>query len=845
MSQAGRLVLAVLLAVAVPTGCRRGTDGTPAPAGPPAEATSIGILDHYALDPIHDRLERLAIEERYTEAFAEAVTNLDGRARRLGPNDPATLASLQWTASIASLGGDQRTAADLFDSLVDIRRATLAPDDPTLADTLLRRGRVARMVDDPATAWRFYAEVRRILERRGGPAALVASLDQAEASLRLRSDLEGAAERYGAAIALRREIDRRRAMPGAPYAVASLEAWLGWTLDRLGRPEEAAPLVSEARQALADQGLSGVSLEATLEQLQADQLAFQGRFAEAEPLYRSAAALNETARVRFLGGFARRVCPPDGFEALALAALQSGNGDRAWLLLERGRAALYRDLIALRLREDRDDATRETWRALRSELLEAKHSLEAAHRRGQGAWTDATWALTLRTLDRRARLGLEEERALAAPGSFEPSLEATRALLPPRTAILGYLELHIGGAPSVVSEPRRSWGWLYVLRRTGPVRWVSLWDDRTTPTDMTARSDWGPVFARIRRAAEWPLRVDADPSVLEQLRTYGTHFIDPALPLLAGIDQLVIEDTRLPLEACRGPDGRFLSDRFDVVYLPSAALLPLLSDRGRRHAHGSPRSVLAVSPSGDGLGGGAIAALALADERRDLRLMRTAFARDQISLDRLPHLHFAGLETDAVAGHFTAATVLRGGPGVEGSLRRLAETGGLSAFNVVHLATHTLADGKPERCGLVLSEREPGPASEDDGVLDAEEVLQGWDLGGALATLSACTSARAAGFSRGEEVGLMPALFAAGADRVLVSLWPVDDRATALLMDRFYHDLTGRDAAGSVRAPLPPAAALREAKTWLRTLTDAAGRRPFEHPAYWSGFILFGLPDPS
>jgi hypothetical protein len=502
---------------------------------------------------------------------------------------------------------------------------------------------------------------------------------------------------------------------------------------------------------------------------------------------------------------------------------------------------------------------RARWLALRRDLLETKRLIEAARRRGQGAWSEATWSLTLRALEGRARLGLEEQAALAAIGSFAPSLEATRALLPPRTAILGYLVVHVGGAPSVATEPRRSWGYLYVLRREGPVRWKALWDDRTIPDDLTARSGWGPVFARIRRAAEWPLHVDSDPSVLDQLRSFGVHYLDPALPLLEGIDHLVVEGTAVPLEPGRGPDGRFLLDRFDVSYVPSAALLPILADRPRRHLHGPPRSVLAVSPSADALGDGALVSLALGDSRRDLRSQRAAFERDEVSLDRLPHLRFAGLEADAVARHFPSATLLRGGPGVEKSLRRLAEAGRLREFDVLHLASHTLADGVPERCGLALSERAPGPSSEDDGVLDAEEVLQGWDLDGALLTLSACESARAAGYWRGEELGMTPALFAAGADRVLVSLWPIDDRATALLMNRFYLDLTGRDGGGSdayaggrlaaaaavaARVPLAPAAALREAKTYLRTLTDASGRRPFEHPAYWSGFVLLGLPDP-
>jgi len=33
---------------------------------------------------------------------------------------------------------------------------------------------------------------------------------------------------------------------------------------------------------------------------------------------------------------------------------------------------------------------------------------------------------------------------------------------------------------------------------------------------------------------------------------------------------------------------------------------------------------------------------------------------------------------------------------------------------------------------------------------------------------------------------------------------------------------------------------LREAKAWLRTYTGPSGGRPWEHPYYWSGFILFG-----
>lgn len=70
--------------------------------------------------------------------------------------------------------------------------------------------------------------------------------------------------------------------------------------------------------------------------------------------------------------------------------------------------------------------------------------------------------------------------------------------------------------------------------------------------------------------------------------------------------------------------------------------------------------------------------------------------------------------------------------------------------------------------------------------------------------------------------------------------------ATALLMGRFYENLTGAyqdPRAGRVAEPLTKAEALREAKHWLRTTTDREGRHPFAHPVYWSAFVLIGDPD--
>ena len=86
-------------------------------------------------------------------------------------------------------------------------------------------------------------------------------------------------------------------------------------------------------------------------------------------------------------------------------------------------------------------------------------------------------------------------------------------------------------------------------------------------------------------------------------------------------------------------------------------------------------------------------------------------------------------------------------------------------------------------------------------------------------TLSACETAL--GRDAGGEgfVGFTQALLMSGTRSVCLSLWKVDDTATALLMQRFYANLLGRRPG--LTGPMPKAEALREAKTWLRGLRRA------------------------
>jgi CHAT domain-containing protein len=92
--------------------------------------------------------------------------------------------------------------------------------------------------------------------------------------------------------------------------------------------------------------------------------------------------------------------------------------------------------------------------------------------------------------------------------------------------------------------------------------------------------------------------------------------------------------------------------------------------------------------------------------------------------------------------------------------------------------------------------------------------------------LSACETALGRETPGEGLVGLPQAFLAAGAQRVLVSLWQVEDESTAALMTHFYrHLLVDR---------LPPGKALREAQLAIRA------QPRWRAPRYWAGFVLQG-----
>jgi CHAT domain-containing protein len=96
-----------------------------------------------------------------------------------------------------------------------------------------------------------------------------------------------------------------------------------------------------------------------------------------------------------------------------------------------------------------------------------------------------------------------------------------------------------------------------------------------------------------------------------------------------------------------------------------------------------------------------------------------------------------------------------------------------------------------------------------------------------LVVLSACQSGLGRHVNGEGLIGFTRALLHAGARATLVSLWRVDDQATADLMKRFYYQL--------LKKGLPAPAALRAAQ-----LEMAGPKSEWRDPYFWAGFVLHG-----
>jgi CHAT domain-containing protein/Tfp pilus assembly protein PilF len=268
----------------------------------------------------------------------------------------------------------------------------------------------------------------------------------------------------------------------------------------------------------------------------------------------------------------------------------------------------------------------------------------------------------------------------------------------------------------------------------------------------------------------------------------------------------------IPFAALPEPGGRHepLLLRHEIVYVPSLHALAELRNRGEERQPASQALAL------------------LADAVFDATDSRLSPAGSKgTGIERqdtfYPRLQSSRAEARVIAGLLPAGATFTA-LDFDASCD-LVTSGRLSKFRMIHIATHGLQrSDRPELSALVLS-RYDRQGTPREGYLRAPDVAL-LDLPAELVVLSGCETALGPQIPGEGLVGLPQAFFAAGAQRVLVSLWHVEDESTAALMVSFYRHLLVEH--------MPPGKALREAQLAIRS------QPRWTSPRYWAGFVLQG-----
>lgn len=298
------------------------------------------------------------------------------------------------------------------------------------------------------------------------------------------------------------------------------------------------------------------------------------------------------------------------------------------------------------------------------------------------------------------------------------------------------------------------------------------------------------------------------PELYRTLEVLWDGLLGPVAGYLTTGEPLVLvpyrEFTLTPFALLRDRQKRWLIDNHALLMVPSLATLCILRERGVKQGTLPSHVYVAGDPA----------------------------VHARYLLERLPA---ARIEAQTVVQH-----LLKVGIPADGIKLRLDKQAHKLSYqreahgsDLVHLSCHAALAEPAYTSRLYFA-----PQETDDGLLLASEIAD-IGLNDALVFLSACETGQGRATADGV-VGLGRAFLEAGARAVILSLWKVEDSATALLSDQFYRALLQGNKKPNA------AEALRTAMLEVRADLEAgrviAGNgKPLDaHPAYWAPFVILG-----
>ncbi|HEX7723411.1 MAG TPA: CHAT domain-containing protein [Pyrinomonadaceae bacterium] len=281
----------------------------------------------------------------------------------------------------------------------------------------------------------------------------------------------------------------------------------------------------------------------------------------------------------------------------------------------------------------------------------------------------------------------------------------------------------------------------------------------------------------------------AGKATLGDLRRAGQQLFAILVPagISSGKQICVLPDKflhRLAFATLVSNEEKYLLQDYVLSYAPSASIMIVATENGRREDRAGDERLLAVG--------------------------NPDFDREENP--NLPDLHDAESEARNIAALYPKPSLLLGSYATK---QKFLST--LGAVEVVHFAGHFLSNGQaPANSKLLLA----------GGDLRSAELGSTKLLKNKLVVLSACETAFEH-YNRSEgSIGIARTFLALGAPLVVASQWKVDSETTHDLMIAFHRNRRQKSMSS--------AEALRNAQ--LEVMGRAEGRPPF----YWAAFSLYG-----
>jgi CHAT domain-containing protein len=760
----------------------------------PEHPRVVTFLDN--LEAVHFDLGDMAQAERELEralTIAEKV---------LDPEDMNTARILNNLGNLHRVRSDYQRAEELLSRALAIYEKILGRENPRVGDVLQNLGIIARERKNYSQALQFYQRALAIREKTVGPEHQnVAALENNIANI------YHAQHDYVKALEL-----QQHALAIAQKAVGPYHGLTLTLLSNIARTDMALGNVREAIQ-FQTRAETGQEVAAEIDLTigsEREKLAYIGDFAEYSG---QTISLNVSLA-------------PNDQTATDLAVLM--------LLQRKGRVldAMSESLKTLRQRSNPED------QVLLDRLNGTVTRFAKLALNGPGKLTPEEYQKQLRSLE-QDKENLEAEisgRSAEFRATVQPvTLAAVQSLIPTGAALIEFANYRpfdpkaensneAFGKPHYVA---------YIVRREGATQVKELGDAKVIDDAIGA----------LREGLRDPQRSD----VRTLARAVDEKVMQPLRALLGDATQLIVspdgELNLLPLAVLVDEQGHYLIERYSLSYVTSGRdLLRLGVTRESKN-----RPVVVADPS---FGEPAVQPFAQTSVTRK-STPRNIRRRSVTTGNDLSHVYFAPLdgtsmEAQAIQSLFPDARVLTGAQATKSAVKQF------NAPSILHLATHgfflsepgAIATGSASlvatrslsgtatvenpllRSGLAFANANLRNSSNtDDGILTALEA-SGLNLWGTkLVVLSACDTG-VGEVRNGEGVyGLRRAFVLAGSESLVMSLWPISDYTTRMLMTNYYRNLKQGLGRGE---------ALRQVQL------DMLKRDPKLHPFYWANFIQSG-----